>query len=289
MLKALPPTVELAKAYGRLSEAAFQSGHLTQALGWERRALALSEELGDQSTVVQARLMLSLTGPDGGVDEMNRVLEEAQRAGPRRGWQAHAYVWVMDHGISARRYDLAAHAFESGIEYCSDHGLELLRHYLLAYQARLSLCRGQWARAETMADSVLRIPRTSISPRIIALVVLALVRARQGDPGHRNLLDEAQALAEPTRELERVGPVAAARAEVAWLARDAASAASATELAWHLPLESRPDMADELAVWRQRAGLGRRTAEEPRGSARFGADRAARGGVQALGGSGLPV
>ena len=33
---------------------------------------------------------------------------------------------------------------------------------------------------------------------------------------------------------------------------------------------------------------GRRTAEEPRGSARFGADRGARGGVQALGGRGRP-
>ena len=86
-----------------------------------------------------------------------------------------------------------------------------------------------------------------------------------------------------------MAPVAAARAEVAWLAGDAASVASATELAWQLAPESRPDMADELAVWRQRAGLGGRTAEEPRGSARFGAHRAARGGVQALGGRGLPV
>ena len=52
VLEAVPPTVELGKAYGRLSEAAFQSGHLTQALGCARRALALAEELGDLRTVV---------------------------------------------------------------------------------------------------------------------------------------------------------------------------------------------------------------------------------------------
>ena len=172
----------------------------------------------------------------------------------------------MDHGISARRYDLASHAFESGTEYCSDHGLELFRLYLLAYQARWSLGRGDWAQAATMADSVLRIPRTSISPRIIALVVLALVRARRGDPGHRNLLDEAQALAEPTRELERVGPVAAARAEVAWLAGDAASVASATELAWHLAGDSRPDMADELGGVAPTRGLGGERPRNPAGA-----------------------
>ena len=102
---------------------------------------------------------------------MNRVQEEAQQAGLVEEAGA-AYVWVMDHGISARRYDLASHAFESGTEYCSNHGLELFRLYLLAYQARLSLCRGDWARAATMADSVLSIPRTSILPRIVALVVL---------------------------------------------------------------------------------------------------------------------
>ena len=137
--------MELGKAYGRLSEAAFQSGHLTQALGCARRALALAEELGDLRTVVEARLMLSLTGPAGGVDEMNRTLEEAQQAGLVEEAGA-AYVWAMDHGISARRYDLASHAFESGTEYCSDHGLELFRLYLLAYQARWSLGRGDWPR-----------------------------------------------------------------------------------------------------------------------------------------------
>ena len=44
--------------------------------------------------------------------------------------------------------------------------------------------------------------------------MLALVRARRGDPGHRDLLDEAWSLAEPTDELFRMGQVVAARAEV---------------------------------------------------------------------------
>ena len=265
VLEALPPTMELAKAYVRLSQSTDDSGCLTEALGWARRALALAEELDDQSTVVKARLILSRPGPDGGVDEMNRGLEEAQWAGLVET-AGEAYVWVMGTAVSARRYDLAAHTFESGMEYCSDHGLELNRLYLLSNQAQWSLRRGRWAQAATAADSVLRIPRTSIFPRIVALVVLALVRARRGDPRHRHLLDEAQALAEPTRELVRVAPVAVARAEVAWLAGDAVGVASATELAWHLSLEGRPDIVDELAVWRQRAGLGGERPQNPAGA-----------------------
>ena len=105
---------------------------------------------------------------------------------------------------------------------------------------------------------VLRIPRTSISPRITALTVLGLVRARRGDPGHRVLLDEAWDLAEPTGEIYRLGRVAAARAEAAWLSSDPQGVASATELALAVASRCSSAVADEVAVWRHRAGLGRR-------------------------------
>ena len=103
---------------------------------------------------------------------------------------------------------------------------------------------------------MLRIPRASTTPRIAALVVLAVVRARRGDPGHSVLLEEAWALAAPTGELHRVGPVAAAMAEVAWLAGDREEVASATNATFDLAVQANSwfDVA-ELATWRRRAGL----------------------------------
>jgi DNA-binding NarL/FixJ family response regulator len=65
---------------------------------------------------------------------------------------------------------------------------------------------------------VLRVRRTSTTPRIRALVTLALVRLRRGDPEVDSLLDEAWALAEPTGEQERMQPVVEARNERDWLA-----------------------------------------------------------------------
>ncbi len=159
-----------------------------------------------------------------------------------------------------RRYDVAADQLAKGLEYCSDHGLELSLLYLLSFRARLYLAQGRWAQAADAADVVLRIPRTSISPRITALRVLGLVRARRGDPGHRPLLDEAWELARPTGEVGRLGPVAAARAEAAWLECDPDGVASATELALALALRCSSSLADELGVWRHRAGLGLREA-----------------------------
>jgi DNA-binding CsgD family transcriptional regulator len=87
-------------------------------------------------------------------------------------------------------------------------------------------------------------------------VVLGLVRARRGDPGQWAPLEEAWALAEPTRELPRLAPVAMARAEAAWLEGDRHAVAEATDGVLPLALERKWGLlAGELAVWRRRAGL----------------------------------
>src|SRR5205814_2668078 len=88
---------------------------------------------------------------------------------------------------------------------------------------------------------------------------LALVRARRGDPDVRPLLEEGWSLAEPTSELPRVGRVAAARAEVAWLDGDGAAVAAAAADGLALAPGCRsPWLPGELAVWARRGGL-----EEP--------------------------
>ena len=85
---------------------------------------------------------------------------------------------------------------DEGIEFCSDQGRELSLRYLLAYRARLELDEGRWDEAAETAATVVRIHRTSTMPRIVALVVLGLLRARRGDADPWELLDEAWALAE---------------------------------------------------------------------------------------------
>jgi DNA-binding CsgD family transcriptional regulator len=87
-------------------------------------------------------------------------------------------------------------------------------------------------------------------------VVLGLVRARRGDPGQWAPLDEAWALAEPTRELPRLRTAAVARAEAAWLEGDREAVAEATDAVMPLALERNSGpLAGELADWRRRAGL----------------------------------
>jgi DNA-binding CsgD family transcriptional regulator len=158
--------------------------------------------------------------------------------------------------VEQRRHPEASRHVEAGIAYCSDRGLELSRRYLLAFRARLELDQGRWSEAADSAAAVLRVPMTSTRPRIESLVVLARVRARRGDPEAWPLLDEAWELAEPTKELPRIGPVAVARAEVAWLEGDRDGVHEATAGPLQLACERQaPWLVGELAVWRRYAGL----------------------------------
>jgi DNA-binding CsgD family transcriptional regulator len=158
--------------------------------------------------------------------------------------------------LFACRYREAARYIQEGLDYSQERGVELSQLYLLSYRARYELDQGAWTEAADTAETVLRIHRTSTSPRITALCVLALVRARRGDPGWAELLEEAEVLAEPAGELGRLGPVAAARAELAWLAGDSDGVAAATDAVYSLARDlGEAVLLGELGSWRRLAGL----------------------------------
>src|SRR5262249_1896255 len=90
----------------------------------------------------------------------------------------------------------------------------------------------------------------------VALAIRALVRARRGDRSHVALLDHAIALADDGGDLQRVGPVVCARAEILWLDRRAGGIEAATAAPLELALACEaPWIAGELALWRRRAGV----------------------------------
>jgi DNA-binding CsgD family transcriptional regulator len=117
--------------------------------------------------------------------------------------------------------------------------------------------RGQWSEAAEAASSMLaNSPDGVIGLRYGALEILALVRARRGDPGCWPLLDEALQLADGIGELQYLAPVAVARAEAAWLDGKPDAIAAETDRAFALAIElGEPSFLGELALWRWRAGL----------------------------------
>jgi DNA-binding CsgD family transcriptional regulator/tetratricopeptide (TPR) repeat protein len=258
ILEELPPGRELAKAYANLAETRGLLGRGDEAVAWAGRALELAGRLDETEIAVGARITIAACVSAEKEQKLERSLEEALRAGLAEQ-AARAFVTLGGVGIGERRYHLVTRHVQAGLDYCSDRGLERDRLYLLGIRARLELDQGRWTEAADSAAAVIGPHRTSITPRIGALVVLGLVRARRGDPGHAEALDEAWALAEPTGALLNLGTVAAARAELAWLAGDREAVCEATEGVLRLAVERRWGVvAGELACWRRRVGI-----EEP--------------------------
>jgi DNA-binding CsgD family transcriptional regulator len=126
---------------------------------------------------------------------------------------------------------------------------------MIGCRGYLRLLRGDWAAATDDAAAVLAVPDIAPISRVTALVTRGLIRARRGDPDATGPLDEALALAEATGEIQRLGPVRGARAEVAWLAGDLQRSAAEAQSVLDLALQrGSPWELGEVLLWLTRSG-----------------------------------
>jgi DNA-binding CsgD family transcriptional regulator len=258
-LAALPPGRELAMAYSNRAQLAMLATDRAGAQRWGGKAIELAERLGDAETLAHALNNVGTAehrgGVTGGLEKLERSLAIAVEADLEEH-VARAHCNLASAAADARDIPLARRRLEEGIGYCDERDLDSWRLYLLAWRAIAECEAGAFGAAADAAAEVLRHPSTAPISRIPALAALGRVRARRGDPGAAQALDEALALARPTGELQRLAPVAAARAELAWLAGDAGAAAAATDLAWDAAVRvGEPWFLGELAAWRARAGV----------------------------------
>src|SRR5262249_1098690 len=127
--------------------------------------------------------------------------------------------------------------------------------YMDAWHARVRFEQGRWDDAAYEATRVLDRYGLPAATKIPALMILGWVRVRRGDPGSAALLDEARTLALATGELQRIAPVAAARAEAAWLKGNQEQCLTEACVGYELALmHTYPWKLGELSIWMWRAG-----------------------------------
>jgi len=254
-LERLEPGRERVAAYTQVAQLKLAEEDPDGARGWATRASELADELGRTGAIVVAMMTQGwvefFTGSEDGLERIERAIEIAEAAG-YEGHVAGAHVIVARTAARLRRYDLAERHVRAGLEYCDGRDFDVWRYYLIAWQSKLELWRGRWEEAARLAGICLGEPCPF--SRIHALVALGLVRARRGDPDPWTVLDEALASALPRREFQWIAPVAAARAEAAWLEGRTEAIGGEIEPTLGFPMRSSDPYATALAYWRWRAG-----------------------------------
>jgi DNA-binding CsgD family transcriptional regulator/tetratricopeptide (TPR) repeat protein len=269
VLEQLPAGHELAMAYCNVSYLCMSVEEAEGTVAWGKRALELAQRIDDLEAQVYATINLGtiefLAEAPAAVGKLERILDVAKRAGLDEH-AGRAYVALTWWAIRFRSYAIADRYLDEGLEYCSERGLDLWCMYLLAYRAHRNLDQQRWDEAVDSASLVLHNPHTSPVPRALALAVLGLVRARRGGPDPWLQLNQAWALAAPTAELQRMAPVAAARAEAAWLEGRHADIEEMTKATVEIALQRKARwLVGELACWRSRGGLAPGTGKEMAG------------------------
>src|SRR6202040_1346014 len=118
-----------------------------------------------------------------------------------------AYINLGCALTQARMSDGLVELIGRGVDFSLEHGLELWRMWLLSSLSLEYLNRGDWSRAVQVAETVLNGEKGQL-PRVSVLPIVALVRARRGDPDVWPLLDEAKSLGDREDELQYSVPVA---------------------------------------------------------------------------------
>lgn len=254
----LGPSAELARAYGTRSQYLMNAESNREAVVWGERALEMARAVDDAETIAHtlvdigsAKLKL---GDPSGRDRLAEALA-LSREQQLRDAEARALLNQAEIAIDWRDVHRVDADTDLAIRFCTRQDMEPYALCATGTRLMLRLWRGAWTEAADDAAFVLHHPRTPPINRILPLTVLGLLRARRDDPGAWEMLDTAHRLPAPTGEHHRVVPLAAARAEAAWLDGDLARTASEVRPAYALALEhGSPWMIGELALWLRRAG-----------------------------------
>jgi predicted ATPase/DNA-binding CsgD family transcriptional regulator len=267
MLEAQPAGPDLAMAYSNLSRLAMLDGAADDADAWGQKAIALSERLGRADILCDAlnnvATALQWREPDAARAGLERSLRLALEHDDQ-DQVARAYVNAVYLEGDAHQ-DQRMHALlVEGLAYCEARDLDTWRDYLRGYLAMLYLRQGRWDEAARTALLVAGNDGAAPPARYPAVIALARIGMRRGDPAVAPLFAELTAPLSQGIEPARLAFLASVIAERAWLTQEGASRILALfhGAANDLAKVTSPRLRGEILFWwRKLEGPGERFAD----------------------------
>jgi DNA-binding CsgD family transcriptional regulator len=169
-----------------------------------------------------------------------------------------AYVNTYAMYVEEKAFASGEAYYTDGLAYCDEHDLTSHSIFLRSQRTNMLERTGRWDEAVTIAGELLLRGGPSPGIRLCPLNRLGTIRARRGEPGVWECLDEAVGYADGAGEAQNVVPVRLERAEARWLEGDRAAALREAELAHDSGAGCNQWGRGALAVWLVRTGSSRR-------------------------------
>ncbi len=259
ILEPLGVTTELARAFSSLASQRMCTDEHEEAIALAGRARAIAESL-DVPEVVSDSLntegcsAAALGRPWSG--QLHRALEIALSAGLEEQ-AGRAYVNICSIYGDARQFAEGERYYADGVAYCDDHDVTTYATWLRSERAAVLEKTGRWAEAVALSTELLTKAGASPINRLCSLSRLGTIRARRGEPGAWEYLDEAMTGAEGTAEPQQIGLVRLARAEAFWLEDKPDLAQREAELAAEVSARSDAWLRGGVGVWLRRTASAR--------------------------------
>jgi DNA-binding CsgD family transcriptional regulator/tetratricopeptide (TPR) repeat protein len=259
LLEPLGPSAELAAAYSSLAALRMVNYEHAEAIRLAHQAAAIAGPLGDTEVLSDAlnteACSLQATGGDW-TAPMRQSLDIAL-AGPHEAQAGRAYTNFYASYVSARDFAGGETYFTGGVAYCDERDLTSYAIFLRSERTTMLERTGRWDEALAIADDLLRRGGPSPGIRLCPLNRLGAIRARRGEPGVWEYLNEAIEHALGGGEAQNVVPTRLNRAEVLWLQGDEAAAVREAELADDIAGGCGPWDRGLVAAWLRRTGSDR--------------------------------
>ena len=259
VLEPMGPTSQLARAVEYLAAIHWHAGATSDAITECDRAAGLAESLhlpDVLSDVLNTRACAMTSLGEDWVPTMQRALEVGLAAGcdeqVGRAYMNY-YAELVEEGLTRD----ADAVFREGLAFCEERQVVSAARFLRSARIGALETTGHWPEAVSLGRSHLQ--DGSISPvrRLSALLSVARIGVRRGEPDAERLLGEGTAIAEGTREPQWLVPFLLLVVERHWVGGDPdlarAAVAPAVSAAALAPLDTR--YAGSTGVWARRLGL----------------------------------
>ena len=259
VLEPLGVNAGLAASYSTLSQLAMLDKRRDDCVHWADKAIAAAKALDRHDIVASALVNKGTALAIGHFPLQTEVLREGialAHATRTREEEVRGRLNLAWTALDTRHIDDAVALSERAIQIAEEAQWLPLLHYSIGILGSAKALQGLWFEAEDLVGPILALPDITAVNAIMLRTALAIVHVRRGHTDADQLLGETETMAERTGELQRIGPLAALRAEHAALSENRSMLREAVDAHLDALVAARADWhAGEVAYWAWRSGL----------------------------------